>query len=129
MVERRYDRPMRAGRDILLLVFWGLGSAFGSDWVAPRVAEITSAGGAHYSTDLKILNRGADAANVLLQYIPSGGIAAPAAVAESVAAGQTLVLTHVLKSVWGLSETFGGIQITSDHVLLVDARTYNDGNP
>jgi hypothetical protein len=103
-ITAQYNNPDMQQRDsvFLFLVFGGLGGAFASTWVVPRAAEITSAGGAHYRTDLKILNRGVDQANVQLQFIPSGGKAEPAAVTESVATGQTLVLTDVLSTVWGL---------------------------
>jgi hypothetical protein len=121
------------GRAFLFIAL-GLGAvatAAGSTWVVPRAVETTSANGAGYSTEIEILNRGTDAANVQVQFIPSSAMTmpAPAPVIESVAAGQTLVLLHVLKTLWGLSGTFGGIQITSDHVLLVNARTYNNNSP
>src|SRR6266581_5497424 len=95
-------------------------------WIVPGATNATASNGLHYATDLKLCNPGSITASVTLDLI-SGSADPPAgSVPQSVAPGQTLVLTNVLQSVWGLTERSGALRITVDQQLVIAANVYTD---
>ena len=101
----------------------------GATWVfaAPSmevwVPVASHAGGlddSQWRSDLGLLNPGATAANVQIEFFGGGGVASDTV---SVAAGAQSILTDVIGQLGGSGS--GAIEILSDQPLKVAARTYN----
>src|SRR5436853_4016870 len=76
-------------------------------WIVPGATNATADNGLHYATDLKLCNQGSVTASVTLDLITAPGEMAVGSAPQSIAPGQTLVLTNVLQAAWGLTERGG----------------------
>ena len=90
-----------------------------STWYLPATARAGGAGGAFYTTDVTIGNRGAKAATVTLKFVGNGkdGRDGLETIVD-VPAGRTVTYSDVLGSLFGLTADFGAIKITSSSALL-----------
>ncbi len=93
----------------------------------PGVANTDGRNGTHYSSDVKILNRGLAAGSVIFELIPASG-EAPPPVWKTVQAGETLVTSNVLENLWGLSG-MGTLKLSIDQPAVITGRTFNDADP
>src|SRR5579862_7860674 len=96
-----------------------LPQAAAEQWIVPGTTSATAYNGVHYATDLKVCNQGSVTASVTLDLITAPGEMAVGSVPQSIAPGQTLVLTNVLQTVWGLIERSGALLITADQQLAI----------
>ena len=83
-----------------------------SRWYLPSSARAGGAGGAFYTTDLTMSNVGNTKASGYLKFLGNnkdgtGGVRK----SFSLAAGQSLTYTDVVKSLFGIESDFGGIEI------------------
>ncbi|MCC6131617.1 MAG: hypothetical protein IT186_16995, partial [Acidobacteria bacterium] len=104
-----------------------LGTAEAAVWYVPGVANANGRNDTHFSSDVKILNRDSVSALAVFELIPSGS-EAPPPVSRPIAAGETLVSTNVLKSLWDFTG-IGTLKITIEQSIAITARTYNDADP
>lgn len=105
------------------------GSAAAATWSVPGLANISGRNNTHFSSDLKVLNRGTAPTTVRFEIILLSSEAPPAPVTRTLGAGQTFVATNALQALFGLAEKAGTVRVTADQPLLISGRTYNDANP
>lgn len=99
-----------------------------ADLVLPAAARAPGAADSLWRTDLRIFGPGGGAGTVTLAYHPKAqAVTNPATATRSIGAGELLVLSDVMNSVFGLETANGGLRITADVPLLVLSRTYNQG--
>lgn len=96
-------------------------------WYLPGVANAGGRNGTHFSSEVRVLNRGEKAAQLRFEFVPIGG-ASPDPVTRELAPGSTLAFYNVLRELWDL-EGAGTLQITADQSLVLTGRTYNDATP
>jgi hypothetical protein len=95
----------------------------------PVVANIGGQAGTNYLTDVRILNRSANEARVTVDYYqegPNGNTAPTATATVTVAANQQLVVSDLVGSVFGLTNSKGGVIITSNQKISAAAKIFND---
>src|SRR5579864_4418946 len=97
-------------------------------WIVPGATNATADNGLHYATDLKLCNPSSVTASVALDLITAPGEMAVGSAPQTIAAGETLVLTNVLQAVWGLIERSGALRITADQELVIAANVYTDAD-
>jgi len=107
------------------------GGAAGGETVLyhPVIANIAGQAGTNFVTDVRVLNTGTSEATVTVDYYRegAGGNTSPTGSATvPVAAGEQLVVNDIIQTVFGLSNTKGGVIITSDQPVTAGARIYND---
>jgi hypothetical protein len=95
-------------------------------WVLPSTAHLSGAGGAFWTSDVTIHNRGAAAASFTLKFLGNNadGRSGPEKT-FSISAFQTITNADVLASVFGVSSGWGAIQMlsTTDQ-LTMRSRTF-----
>lgn len=107
----------------------GAGSEGGTVLYHPVVANVPGLGGTSFVTDVRILNRSGDTATVTIDYYAegAGGHSSPTDSATiTVADDEQVVANDVVQSVFGATNTKGGVVITSDRQISAAARIYND---
>ncbi len=88
-------------------------------WFLPASARAAGAGGAFYTTDLTIGNRGPRPATVTLKFAGNSQDGTGGAEKQvTVPAGQAKTFTDVLGSVFGLDADFGAIRVTGSNGAL-----------
>lgn len=95
----------------------------------PGAAEVTGLAGARFTTTLEVANPGSTAATVTIGLVPMEGASAPAPVARTLAAGESLRVREALKTLFGLAEAAGTITVTSDAPLVSSLTTQNVAAP
>jgi CHRD domain-containing protein len=94
----------------------------------PVVGKVTGANNTNFVTDVRIVNRGAVAANVTLDFFASSaaGQTAPSVTkTTTVAPGEQKVLNDLVGTTLATSG-LGGLRITSDQNVLTSSRVIND---
>jgi CHRD domain-containing protein len=97
----------------------------------PVTIKVTGARGENFVEDVRIVNRGAAAADVVIDFFASNaaGLAGPTSTKNvNVAPGQQLVLNDILGSTFGTSG-IGALRFTSDKEVIVEARILDDKRP
>jgi hypothetical protein len=95
----------------------------------PVVANVPGLAGTSFVTDVRILNHSGDTATVTIDYYAegAGGHSSPThSTTITVADDEQLVADDVVQSVFGATNTKGGVVITSDRQISAAARIYND---
>jgi hypothetical protein len=95
----------------------------------PVVANLPGQAGTLFVTDVRVLNTGSSEATVTVDYYQegAGGSSSPTGTATvTVASMEQLVVNDIVQSVFGLTNTKGGVIITSDQPITAGARIYND---
>jgi Leucine-rich repeat (LRR) protein len=95
-------------------------------WIIPSTARISGVGGAFWTTDVYIANKGIDTVSFILKFLGHDvdGSAGPEK-SFTIAAGKEVVFTDVLNSVFGLSAGYGAIQVISvSPTLSVQSQTW-----
>ena len=96
----------------------------------PGAAELTGLAGARFSSTLELSNPGATGTTATIGLVPMAGKAAPAPVARTLAAGESLRIPEALKTLFGLAEGAAGtLTLTSDEPLLANLSTRNVAAP
>ncbi|MCK6681579.1 MAG: hypothetical protein L6R30_04065 [Thermoanaerobaculia bacterium] len=96
-------------------------------WYVPGVANAGGRNNTHFSSDVRILNRGTSTTMASFELIPTGG-PAPAPVSRPIAPGETFVSLNVLDALWGYPG-IGTLKVTVDQTVTITARTFNDADP
>lgn len=107
----------------------GGGAGAGTVLYHPVIATITGQAGTNFVTDVRVLNTGNADATVMIDYYRegAGGQSSPTATATvTIGAGEQLVVTDILNTVFGRSGEKGGVILTSDQPITAGARIYND---
>lgn len=110
-----------------LLSVLACGGADAATWYVPGLANAVGKNGTHFSSDVKVLNRGSATTRLTFSLVPFSGTP-PAPVTRSVAPGETFVSTNALRELWGI-EGAGTLQIDADQAIQISGRTYNDADP
>lgn len=92
-----------------------------STWTIPGIANVAGANNTHFVSDLAITNPGNTPVAATLTFLPEG----LPPVAVTLGANQTVAYRNILQQLWGVS-LGGAVQVSSDSMLLLRARTYND---
>lgn len=91
-------------------------------WTLPGVVKSPGRNGTLYVSDLVATNPGAVPASVTWAFLPAlGGVALP----TTLQPGESLMVTDVVGTIFGVAEASGALSITSDQPLILRARTYN----
>jgi hypothetical protein len=90
-----------------------------TEYLLPSSARLAGAGGAFFTTDLTIANRGATDAAMTMKFLghEQDGRGGPEAT-RTLPAGTTVSFPDVLRSVFGLTSDYGAIRITADSAAL-----------
>jgi hypothetical protein len=117
----------------LLVYFCSVGFLYvphvaAEQWIVPGATNASAANGLHYATDLKLCNQGSVTASVTLDLITAADDVAVGSAPQSIAPGQTLVLTNVLQAIWGLTERSGALRVTADQQIVIAANVYTDAD-
>ncbi len=102
--------------DVWKLIFGldGTAAAATSSWILPSSAHVAGSGGAFYTTDLTVSNPGGEAGAFTLKFLGNGVDGRSGAEKTfSIPAGGTVSNADVLGSVFGLTNAFGAIRISS----------------
>lgn len=94
-----------------------------AEWVVPGVSNAPGANGTHFVSDLLLTNSSTSPTSAELSFIPMSGRGAVRTV--TVGAGESVVFTNVLESLFGVANNGGALQVRSDAPLEVVAKTYN----
>jgi hypothetical protein len=91
-----------------------------SEWLLPSSARLAGSGGAFYTTDLTVANTGATDATVFARFLDheADGTTGPDR-SFLLGAGRSVTFADVLWSLFGLSGSWGGIQLRSASPTLV----------
>jgi hypothetical protein len=95
----------------------------------PVVANLPGRAGTVFVTDVRILNTGTAEATVTVDYYAegAGGHTTPTGTATvTVPSMEQLVVNDIVQSVFGATNTKGGVVLTSDEPITAGARIYND---
>jgi len=95
----------------------------------PVVATITGQAGTNFVTDVRVLNRSGEDARVTVDYFeegPNGNMAPTASATVDVASNQQLAVNDLVGSVFGLTNSKGGVIITANRDVSAFARIFND---
>jgi hypothetical protein len=89
----------------------------------PGIANAFGVNSTHFVSDLAVTNPGNVSAVATLTFLPTG----LPAIDVTVGAGQTVAYRNILDQLWGVTNA-GAVQVSSDSVLLIRARTYNNAS-
>ena len=95
-------------------------------WIIPSAARVSGVGGAFWTTDVYIANKGIDTVAFILKFLGHDvdGSTGPEK-SFSILPGKEVVFTDVLSSVFGLSTGYGAIQVISvSPTLSVQSQTW-----
>lgn len=95
----------------------------------PVVAKVGGLAGTNFVTDVRMVNRSGDDAEVTIDYYQQGaaGHAAPTTtVSLTIADGQQVVADDFVGAVLGQTSSQGAVVVTSDRPITSSARIYND---
>src|SRR5262245_44388948 len=97
-------------------------------WILPGAAETAGRFGPRFSSTLFVTNLGSGSASAQIGFIPYSGKPTPSSVTRSVAAGETLQVSSVLSSLFGLSSDAGTLTVSSAAPLVLWMTTVNVAN-
>lgn len=100
----------------------------GAAQVLPGVANADGRNGTRFRSEVVVVNAGAAEALVRFRLVPGSGTA-PAPTERRLAPGATLLLGNALEELWGLSGTFGSLEIESETPLALAGATRNVAAP
>jgi hypothetical protein len=114
-----------------LLLLFSIGSllAASQTWYLPGAAETPGMNGAQFSSTLFLCNRDSTPAMVQIALIPYAGKTAPAPETRELAAGESLSIPAVLKTLFGLTSDAGTLVLSSENTLGLWLNTANVANP
>jgi hypothetical protein len=104
-----------------------LAPALGQTTTVPGVVNGTGAAGSLYVSDLTITNAGSTSTNAVINFIPAAG-SPPPPFSVSINAGVSMTWVNVLDQLFGASETYGMLRISSDLPSSIRAKTYNNAS-
>src|SRR3979411_846343 len=94
-----------------------------SSWTIPGVANAFGANNTHFVSDLAITNPGNASAVGTVTFLSTG----LPPINVTLGPGQTVAYRNILDQLWGVTSS-GALQVSSDSVLLLRARTYNNAS-
>ena len=116
-MEPIYTGPLHEApltEKLLFDIGWSAGSGEPYAWLLPSSAKAPGQGGAYYTTSLKIGNRGSKDASFTLKFLGNNGDGTGGPEKKlSLAANKAVTYDDVLGSVFGLTQDYGAIRITS----------------
>jgi hypothetical protein len=95
----------------------------GGRWLVAGIAEISGAAGTNWKSSLAVCNRSGAAADFTMTYRRGDG---ESEIALSLPDGNVVEFDNVAADLFGVPDSSGAVELTSDLPLVITARTFND---
>lgn len=111
---------------LLWICCGAVGPAMAADWLVPGVINGAD-GGNHWATELRIHNRGVDAAQVRIRFLPAVDDSPPVEeYSSTVEPGAVLSFRNLLRELWQLEDRRGALWISVDGSATMTAFRHTD---